>query len=171
MIRSIIIPIALFFSILSTFSCLEDNPSNYSSFDESEGYAGVDARLWEYYQTFENEAAKRGLAVDLKTTLITGEIDNIHDNNVIGTCQYGRYVNNHITIDKSFWAKSSQLGKEFVVFHELGHCFLNRSHLEDSTSGGLCVSLMRSGNGSCRDAYSFQNREYYLNELFSFTGN
>jgi len=94
-----------------------------------------------------------------------------NENNVIGTCQYGGFTADRITIDDLFWERSSNLGKEFVVFHELGHCFLHREHLEDSTSNGICVSLMRSGNGECRDAYNARNREFYLDELFSQSGN
>ena len=167
MFKTHLIPIALFCSVLSLFSCLDefDNQNNFTP--EEEGYHNVDQRLWSYYEEFEEEARLRGFAVDLRNARISGEIDEIDENNVIGTCQYGGYSTNHVTIDDVFWARSSNLGKEFVVFHELGHCFLNRGHKEDSTSEGLCVSLMRSGNGGCQDAYNTRNRDYYLDELFS----
>ena len=71
-----------------------------------------------------------------------------------------------MTIDKTFWNRSSELYKEFVVFHELGHCVLDRNHKEDKDSRGRCLSIMRSGLGDCLDAYSSANRTYYLNELF-----
>lgn len=172
MLKTHCIPVALFFSIFSLYSCLDefDNGNSFQPVEEV-GYRDVDSRLWSYYEQFEEEGRKRGLEIDLRRSQISGEIDEIHENNVIGTCQYGGYSHNHVTIDNAFWSRSSNLGKEFVVFHELGHCFLNRGHKEDSTSEGLCVSLMRSGNGGCRDAYSTRNREYYLDELFSQTGN
>lgn len=167
MMESRIIPVFLFLSVFSLFSCLDEFESDDAAEPEVVGYAGVDERLWDYYQIFEEEGRSRGLNVDLRFTEISAEIDAIHENNVIGTCEYGRFFNNHITIDDEFWARSSVLGKEFVVFHELGHCFLNRDHKEDSTSEGLCVSLMRSGTGNCRDAYNSRNRDIYLDELFS----
>ena len=166
MMESRIIPVFLFLSVFSLFSCLDEFEADNTPEPEI-GYAGVDERLWDYYQIFEEEGRSRGINVDLRLTEISAEIDAIHENNVIGTCEYGRFFNNHITIDDEFWARSSVLGKEFVVFHELGHCFLNRDHKEDSTSEGLCVSLMRSGTGNCRDAYNSRNRDIYLDELFS----
>jgi len=170
MLKTHIIPVALFFSVFSLCSCLDDLDSVDSLQPEEEvGYQNVDSRLWDYYSIFEEEAKARGLNVDLRSARISGEIDEIDENNVIGTCQYGGFSTNHVTIDDVFWARSSNLGREFVVFHELGHCFLNRGHIEDSTSDGLCVSLMRSGTGDCRDAYSTRNRAYYLDELFSKT--
>jgi len=172
MLKTLFLPVALFFSVLSLYSCLDefDNGGTTQPIEE-EGYQDVDARLWSYYDVFQEEGKRRGLDINLKTSRISGEIDEIDENNVIGTCQYGGFSTNHITIDDAFWSRSSNLGKEFVVFHELGHCFLNRGHTEDSTSEGLCVSLMRSGNGGCVDAYSARNRAYYLDELFSQAGN
>ena len=170
MLRSPIVLFLLLSTLISFSSCL-DELANEEMQEVEIGYADVDQRLWEYYQIFEEEGRRRGIEVDLTATPISAEIDAIHENNVIGTCQYGRFFNNHITIDDAFWARSSVLGKEFVVFHELGHCFLNRDHKEDSTSDGLCVSLMRSGTGGCNDAYNTRNREYYLDELFSESNN
>lgn len=69
-------------------------------------------------------------------------------------------------MDETFWNTTSDRGKEFVVFHELGHCFLLRNHLEDTFLGGTCTSIMRSGTGSCRDNYGRLTRETYLDELF-----
>jgi len=171
MLKSLILPVALFFSILSLFSCLDEFENSDSSQPTNEGYEDVDSRLWSYYDIFQEEGKKRGIDVDLLSARISGEIAEIDENNVIGTCQYGGFSTNHITIDNVFWSRSSNLSREFVVFHELGHCFLDRGHKEDSTSEGLCVSLMRSGNGGCTDAYSSRNREYYLDELFSQSGN
>lgn len=172
MLKTHLIPVALFFSVLSLYSCLDefDNGDSFQPIEE-EGYQDVDSRLWSYYDAFQEEGKRRGLNINLKSARISGEIDEINDGNVIGTCQYGGFSTNHVTIDNAFWSSSSNLGREFVVFHELGHCFLNRGHKEDSTSEGLCVSLMRSGTGRCRDAYNTRNREYYLDELFSQTGN
>jgi hypothetical protein len=56
--------------------------------------------------------------------------------------------------------------KEYIVFHELGHCVLNRPHTEDSFSNGVCSSIMRSGNGGCYDYYNRFTRQYYVDELF-----
>lgn len=129
-------------------------------------YPGVDQNLWPYWESFEREAQSRGLEFDLAEAGITASIEPLHDGNVIGRCQYGRFVTNHITIDRPYWNRSGRLGREMVVFHELGHCFLGRGHTESAFGNGLCQSIMRSGTCCCRDAYSSNNRTYYLDELF-----
>lgn len=129
-------------------------------------YYDVDERLWHYFASFEREAAYRKITIDLNAEGITGVIDNIAEDGVAGTCQYGRHIS-HVTVDEDYWNNSSSIRREFVVFHELGHCVLDRGHTEDAFANGICKSIMSSGLGTCRDAYVFQNREYYLDELFS----
>ncbi|MDA8693120.1 hypothetical protein N9L92_03590 [Saprospiraceae bacterium] len=129
-------------------------------------FANVDERLWEYFESFENEAAQRGISIDLNEEGTSGEISPISDDGVAGTCQYNSHFN-HVTVDEEFWNRGSDLFREFVIYHELGHCVLHRDHEESSFDNGICRSLMRSGVEDCRDAYTEQNRSYYLDELFS----
>lgn len=126
----------------------------------------VDQRLNTYFSNFETAALARGYDIDLNELEITGEISNIPESGVAGTCQYGQHLS-HVTIDLDFWNNSSNNFREFVVFHELGHCVLHRDHREDAFNNGICRSIMRSGLEDCRDAYSPTNREYYLDELFT----
>jgi len=129
-------------------------------------FANVEPELWPYYSAFEKEASLRGFDYDLNAMNILGKIEEIHEQNVAGSCKFGRYIDNEVTIDQSFWNRSSNLFKEFVVFHELGHCVLLRDHDESADAQGRCLSIMRSGTGNCRDVYSLQNRGIYLDELF-----
>jgi hypothetical protein len=129
-------------------------------------FPGVDPQLRIYFQRFEDEATARGLQVDLTQAGITGEIMEIEDNHVLGRCSFPRAQPNRVTVDQSFWSRGSDLFREFVVFHELGHCFLFRPHLEDRLSNGACSSIMRSGNGPCLDNYSQRTRNFYIDELF-----
>ena len=129
-------------------------------------FPNVEAELQEYFRRFEEEATLKGLEVDLVKLGITGVINEIDEQHVIGQCSYNRFNPRLVTIDQSFWNRSSDLSREFVVFHELGHCVLNRGHLEDAFSNGACKSIMRSGTGRCFDAYNIRNRDYYVEELF-----
>ena len=138
----------------------EEQPSSNVLFPE------VDERLWPYFIEFENAAAARGFDINLRDLEISGEIDNIPEQNVAGTCQYGSHLS-HVTVDQEYWNNSNAQFREFVIFHELGHCVLHRGHAEGAFSNGICRSIMRSGIGECRDAYIPANREYYLDELFS----
>lgn len=126
----------------------------------------VDARLIPYFQAFEEQAALRGIVVDLAVASITGDISNIQEDDVAGTCSYRSHAPNEVMIDLEYWNKSSTLRREMVVFHELGHCYLGRGHLETAFSNGVCTTLMNSGTSGCFVAYSSTNRDYYLNELF-----
>jgi len=71
-------------------------------------------------------------------------------------------------IDKAFFNQTSELLKEMVIFHELGHCVLFRGHREATYSNGTCASIMRSGVEGCRDNYRASTRAAYLDELFAF---
>lgn len=130
------------------------------------GYAGVDERLWTYFERFEEEALLRGVTVDLRQAQITGLLDEIEQDRVLGQCSYQRNNHSRVTVDESFWNTTSDGGKEFVVFHELGHCFLLRDHVENAFLNGTCSSIMRSGTGTCRDNYTRLTRGAYLDELF-----
>ena len=143
-------------------SCQENDPL----FPESERYPGVDQLLWPYFEKFEAAGAERGLAVDLASTGITASIREIHENQVAGQCSYGYANPGEITVDLSFWNRSGNLAREMILFHELGHCYLERDHLEEAFSSGYCTSIMRSGTCCCRDGYNLENRSYYLDELF-----
>ena len=129
-------------------------------------YNGVDSDLWKYYAEFEYQAELRGLSFDLNNLDVSGEISEIRDAGVAGSCEYGSAINNHVTIDKTFWNRSRELDREFVVFHELGHCVLYRDHDESQNQNGFCLSIMRSGLNGCRDAYTSENKAYYIDELF-----
>jgi len=129
-------------------------------------FSNVDPELWSYYASFENEAAKRGFDYDLEAMQIVGIIQEISQENVAGSCKFGSHIHNEVTIDRSFWNRSSNLFKEFVVFHELGHCVLLRDHDESTDGQGRCLSIMRSGTQNCRDSYSLSSRERFIDELF-----
>lgn len=127
----------------------------------------VDERLIPYFLNFETEARRRGINVDLTDARIVGRMDQINEGNVIGTCSYNGHQPNLVTIDLNYWNRVGQLGREMVVFHELGHCFLGRGHLESAFLNGVCASLMNSGTSGCQVAYTATNREAYVDELFS----
>jgi len=151
---------------LFLISCQSDFLSPESETIRVKSYQDVDQRLWTYFESFEVEARKRGLSFDLNRLKITGEIQNIAETNVAGTCQYGSHIH-HVTIDSDFWNRNSSMQREFVVYHELGHCVLYRDHTESSFNNGACTSIMHSGLTNCNVLYNTANRDYYLNELFA----
>ncbi|MDH3712092.1 MAG: hypothetical protein OER04_19555 [Cyclobacteriaceae bacterium] len=129
-------------------------------------FPNVDPELRPYFQRFEDEAALRGIPVDLTQAGISGVIEEIDEEHIAGQCSFPRNRPNEVTIDRSFWVRGNDFFREFIVFHELGHCYLFRSHLEDLLPSGACISIMRSGNGPCLDNYHSGTRAFYIDELF-----
>lgn len=149
----------------SCYPEIGNGPTDTFSEQSNAAYPNVDSRLWSYFENFELEARLRGIQIDLVHAEITGEVERIVEDGVAGTCQFGRHIH-HVTIDEDYWNQASQLWREMVVFHELGHCALDRGHLETENSNGACLSIMNSGTSGCNLRYNNTNREYYLDELF-----
>lgn len=134
---------------------------------ETRSFPLVDERLWPYFERFETEGKARGITVDLVSERISGVIEDLDGEHIAGQCNtYSGAHPNHVIMDLGFWNQANDLFKEFIIFHELGHCFLDRDHREDAFTNGRCVSLMRSGVGDCRDNYNLASRASYINELF-----
>ena len=129
-------------------------------------FDGVEADLWEHFDNFEKEAAKRGMHIDLAAAGITGSIEKIHTPGMVGICNHKVDTPNHVMIDVDFWNSASESAREMIIFHELGHCYLHRGHNDTAHSDGTCSSIMRSGMGGCVDFYTNSNRKGLLNELF-----
>ncbi len=158
----------LFIASLFIISCQKaiDLPADESVVFTNTQFPNVDERLWVHFSTFEEEALKRGWAVDLIKKGIHGIVKDIEEQNVAGMCSFGSHQPQLVTIDALFFERADYLYREFIVFHELGHCALFRNHDESQNRSGICVSIMRSGLGGCRDNYHEGTREGYLDELF-----
>lgn len=120
-----------------------------------------------YFEAFAEEGALRGITVNYDSAQIEGIIKDIETTKVTGQCEHNSLEPERVIIDQVYWNQANDLEKEFVVFHELGHCFLGRNHLDTQNSNGTCKSMMHSGQSNCRNAYSVNTREDYLDELFS----
>jgi hypothetical protein len=127
----------------------------------------VDISLQEYFDRFVAEASIRSLEVDFNRTQVNGYIRLITEPNVVGQCAHREDEPNTVIIDKLYWDQADDLEREFLVFHELGHCVLNRNHLDDADVHGVCLSIMASGGPTCRVHYTQANRNEMLQELFT----
>ncbi len=152
-------------TILYLSACQLSNGIEDVELANSQIYPLVDRDLWVHFQKFEQEALLRGYDLDLNLLEVTGTIEDIPEEGVAGVCVYGAH-DHDVTIDQNFWNNSSNLIREYVVFHELGHCVLFQGHREMADSQGNCLSLMNSGTSGCRVAYNVTNRNFYIDELF-----
>ena len=132
---------------------------------DKEEEARVHPDLAPYLRTFEEEATQRGLSISFAKSPIHAIFVSEADRIELGWC--GAAVNGieSININVVFWPGIPAMQKERLIFHELGHCVLNRSHLETISENGRCLSIMNSGL-NCSDNYSAETREKYLDELF-----
>lgn len=166
----LIIPMTLLLTFL--FSCSNDDgsdglPQFIQVGEATRIFNNVDERLWVYFERFEDAALERGINIDLEASNVTGTIENEPGHNSAGACEMDTNGNLHrVSLREDFWATASVTDKEIIVFHELGHCFLNRTHLDLALPDGTCVSLMRTGGNVCNDNYYVGTRGYYLDELF-----
>lgn len=86
---------------------------------------------------------------------------------VVAYCLTYTFQPNHIEIDKTAFKSYDYYGREEVVFHELGHCVLNRNH-DDSeiTIRGekIPTSIMYPHVFGSASFYK-ENLTYYYKEL------
>jgi len=127
----------------------------------------TDEVLKPYFALFAQEAADRGIIVDYEAERIEGLMQDINESNVLGQCFRNEDKPRKVIVDKDYWAESTEQEKEFLIFHELGHCFLNRNHLDaKKPNSDSCVSIMHSTPQACDFMLSEKNRKEYLDELF-----
>lgn len=135
---------------------------------EEEETIHLDTELELYFERFASEAANYDIDFDYQTDRVEGYLTQVEEQNVSGKCERNSVYPNRVYIDIDFWRRANDLNREYVVFHELGHCFLDRGHLDDSNAAGVCLSMMQSGEGNCKDTYSQLTRSVYLEELFTY---
>jgi hypothetical protein len=131
---------------------------------------------------FYQEAELRGISLQ-RNNLIVEFVENLEDDRC-GQCERPkrkREEQRHLKISKiaDCWAKEPSQNQEALVFHELGHCLLNRDHKDDLFPSGAPKSIMTTVlNGPYEPCvYVFGEdgsvcnktvrRTYYLNELFN----
>lgn len=126
----------------------------------------TDPELQPYFDLFAEEASLRGFEVNYEAERIEGLIQDIPNSNIQGQCFHNEDKPKKVIIDINYWRNANEFEKEFIIFHELGHCFLDRDHLDSSSQDGTCVSIMHSSPQACTFELSSNNREEYLDELF-----
>jgi len=150
----------------TTNTSAEIGPMGFMSDDEF--FPNVTPELRPFFIAFEEEAAERGFAFNLTDLGITGNIVELGSGGVIGLCRRHDDQPNRIAVDVDAWRAGTEAFRELVVFHELGHCVLNREH-RDEQEDGVCLSIMHSGLTDCSTSLEDdEERELYLDELFVF---
>lgn len=119
-----------------------------------------------FYKVFEEEAYNRGVDLSIDEFDLHTELTFIDDSNTIGFCRIYADGDQEIVLDQVYWDNASDNEKEYLLFHELGHCVLGRDHNNSENEMGTCTSIMQSGTGACNLRYNEFNRSSLLDELF-----
>ncbi len=155
----------LFFYLLF-FSCKKD---------KFEGV--VSEELSFYVDDFIAEGAKRGVTLSKGRleALLIAEFSEEKEANVcgLGWSNFDNQNTQRIEIlDSEFcWDNQTDIQRENLIFHELGHALLSRDHLGTTFPNGTPKSIMCSGTGGdCSNFSVYHENEtfkgYYLDELF-----
>lgn len=120
--------------------------------------------------TFIIEAYKRGHRLVIDDLIITYKYNIITSGvHAAGLCRtrFGHTPIIYIDTTTLNW-RNSEMSREQLIFHELGHCILGRSHTRDTLQNGQPASLMRpTGETLYGSIMSQYKRDYYLDELFN----
>jgi hypothetical protein len=122
----------------------------------------IEPEFQEDLTSFVTDAANYSVEVDISTVKIL-MVDLIEFNtNLYGYCDLPL---NTIMIFKPKYESLSKLQKKYLLYHELGHCVLQRKHIQGRLDlFSVCpVSIM---SGLAYDHCYQTNGEYYIRELF-----
>lgn len=129
-----------------------------------------------FVKSFRDEAKKRNNSVSTDNLIIT--FGTAVSEDICGECQLASGKTPRIVLngDAFCWQQASQYERECLVFHELGHCLLARTHRTDKFANGAFVSLMNPADvtlyATCRypigqdECDKRPRRDYYIDELF-----
>lgn len=99
-----------------------------------------------------------------KISVIFGDVDD-EEKGTIGECSiYKRSNSTLVTILKSQWDEMDNFDREQLIFHELGHCVLNRDHCNAVDQDNKGISIMNEYLLPLK--YYQDNRDDLIQELF-----
>ena len=125
----------------------------------------VGAEFQEYIHKFEEVSSQ--YSYPIKITELVVEMADL-DPQLQGSCVTRTGETPRIQINKTYWEEGDASRREGLLFHELGHCVLGRSHRNEVATDGRPLSLMYEYGVS--PGLYVDNRPDYLDELFNYEG-
>lgn len=146
-------------AILTLFSCKKEREKVYS----------VPSEIETYVRNFEAEGNGQGLDLvidDLEIVYATNLM--LNGTEAAGICTYETSESAPFiqldTTSENWTAHASS--REVLVYHELGHCILDREHINTKLPNGNYKSIMKSTGEPIYASFSEFKRDYYIQELF-----
>ena len=136
------------------------------NFEPEQPDPGIHADLIEYVERFE-DIAKEYHGDDYvlpEMDIDIGDTSNVANTSGCFSCVTVGWCVRHS--DKPSQISYSDAEKELLMFHELGHCVLDRRHRDTLTPHDVPLSIMAT---IMIDVEVYKNnREYYIDELFTY---
>ena len=141
-----ILSLLIFVSCGGTYDFIETN--------EILGTGDKDSKLAPYLNDFERDiraSIPSSLSINVVNQLINyckgqpgcDSDDDLLPNNVDAVCWSNNGIGQKVEIRRSRWNDLSEESREQLIYHELGHCVLNKEHhngYEDGSTGYWCPS-------------------------------
>lgn len=133
----------------------------------------IDNGLKSYYNDFKKQAAFYNVKYRTKLSAIYFSYNL--PNNVAGQCSYSIFVRT-LTVNANTWNTLTEEQKAMVVYHELGHCYLQREHIDETQRFNLlyskvCPKSIMYPNVDIIQDCLVDNWEYYMLELYTNPNN
>ena len=118
-----------------------------------------------YVARFESDAAANGRTIQVSDLIIRfGTVDAEGESGGRGVCEFQPGATPVITLSQAAWDTSNDAEREQLVFHELGHCVLQKRHVGGVSAQGIPRSLMNPYR--IDGSVYLQNKAYYLSTFF-----
>jgi hypothetical protein len=168
------------FALLFSFNCFAASPLSFLiSFDKNIGIK-VDPAVQPYYDDFMKSAQAHGVYLKMNKLTIrlvkdseftkadsTGFLLQDNQREAFGSCHYEQH---EILISRNVWKKFSDIDRQAIVDHEMGHCYLGRKHDDSLKNNGISLyfSSIMFSSSEVKGFYE-RHQAYYRTELFDST--
>lgn len=139
---------------------------------ESSHVLSIDPAIKPHFDVFLTEGRSRGrnLNIDHLVMKFVNYDEFSKGSVVIAQCHYALGDKAAIImVDRDWWNWAAPETREQVIFHELGHCVLDRrGHIDDSVHyAGEIIPRSIMTTMLFSDYYYLKFRKYYIDELFA----
>jgi hypothetical protein len=130
---------------LNVFLCVLFTGCGSAQVDLKEQPEHVDVELTPYVDSFRARYCKQTRCSRVESIRLGNVQGYVDDNQVVGICnvqrRWGRRVAQTV-IDPVYWSTIGELEKTVLIWHELGHCYLNMEyHNPDGFMGEFILNV------------------------------
>lgn len=118
-----------------------------------------------YVERFQSMARYYGRTDDVSRLAVIFNDSNLDRPSTIASCMISTGPQNVVSVRRSYWDAATELVKQALIFHELGHCMLLRPHRGDVRVSDMTpISLMYPyiiSNNLYNNYYNVYNDELF----------